>query len=421
MKMFNRRTILFTIIIISLGIVLHILTRSPEKPDKEEEAVQRENEQIVEELSGEEWSEYRVDKSKLKTYEIEKKKFIRDVIIEKDPVCAGEDFKVEVIASNTEGADSELTYRIGRQFGNPVILRFARSGEKVIHIFVRNSRENVDHRKITVRVVDCPDKPYVYLKARFSSDRPDEADFEVAEMRGLSGKCSYRWDFGDGSTLVTQSGFSTHNYGKRKQKQFSSTFIATVTVIDEIGREALGRASISFPNVHWMSSRMGHPIIPVIYNRFPEQKSGLYEVNVTIKNIYDEDIRLKDAQAEFRPCDSTGAPEFGIYGAKAFISKTFLPANGIVNDRLTFSEKMLPPSTCNVIIKLSGELLDGRTVTGSLYLTIPMTAEEALETKRGKVVTDRELIRKIRKARSILGKEVITPAEIRRLELEGKL
>ena len=70
-----------------------------------------------------------------------------------------------------------------------------------------------------------------------------------------------------------------------------------------------------------------------------------------------------------------------------------------MEDTLSISKSIVPADTCNIILKLMGDLGE-KTVRGNVYLTIPMTAEEALEkNKRAREVTDPELIRKIRAAR----------------------
>ncbi|HXK65896.1 MAG TPA: hypothetical protein PK348_06490, partial [Spirochaetota bacterium] len=69
-----------------------------------------------------------VDPEKVETYEIEQANFIKEIILEKNPVCAGEDFKVTVIAKNPFGPDAHLVYRISNKLGNPAILRFTKAG-----------------------------------------------------------------------------------------------------------------------------------------------------------------------------------------------------------------------------------------------------------------------------------------------------
>ena len=418
-----RKLIIILCVIVTAGIAIHIITgpgtgnRSSSSDDKSTV----DNINLYQSLSEKDIMDNEDKELPIPTFRIEKKKLIKDVIIEKNPVCAGEDFKVTVLAENPTGPDSELIYRIGTRRGNPVILRYNNPGDKTLSIVVKNTGRLMDYRQENIMVRACPEKPLVLLRGTLSRVRQDEADFEVIDMIGLQGKCSYKWDFGDGSGITTSTGFISHNYGKREQNSFSSTFTASVIVTDENGNSATGRTSVAFSNIHWLSSMLGHSIIPVIYNRFPERSGSDYIVKIEMKNIFTQGIILTDAEVEFRPCNTEMEKETRALTAGYFISRTHLPGNSVVNDTLSFSEKIFPFCTRNMVVSLSGKKADNEPVEARLYLTIPMSGEEALMSGKGKIVTDRDLVRKIKKARRILGREAVTPSDIRRLEKEGKL
>ncbi|HQQ49777.1 MAG TPA: hypothetical protein PLZ29_01160, partial [Spirochaetota bacterium] len=107
-----------------------------------------------------------VDPEKVETYEIEQANFIKDIILEKNPVCAGEDFKVTVIAKNPFGSDAHLVYRISNKLGNPAIMRFNKAGQREFYVTVRDEGKHIDMRKVQITVVECADKPLVVLSAR---------------------------------------------------------------------------------------------------------------------------------------------------------------------------------------------------------------------------------------------------------------
>jgi hypothetical protein len=367
-----------------------------------------------------------LDPSKIESYEITEEKFIRNIILEKNPVCVGEDFLVTVEASNPNGPDANLVVRIGNRPGNPAILRFTRAGEREFYVVVRDEGKHIEYKKVSVTVRDCPDRPFVFLKASLHATKPETAEFEVADIKGLQGTCSYEWDFGDGKNGKTNTGYATHNYGMREQTMFLSTFTAKVTVTDGRKNQAVGRATVSFPNIHFISQMMGSPIIPVIYNRFPDFSGGRYEAGITMKNIFDESIAFSEAEIEYRPCDSSGESVFRSVGAGALLSQTALPGKGTVEDRLVFYQSALPKGTCNIIVKLNGRMAGDIPVTASVYLDIPPKSGDAVgesdEGKRDQVVADKEMTEKLEKAARILGKDrPITPDDIRRLEKEGKI
>jgi len=365
-----------------------------------------------------------LDPSKIDTYEIEEEKFIQRVVVEKDPVCTGEDFMVTVEASNPNGPDANLVTRIGNRPGNPAVLRFTRAGDREFYVVVRDEGKHIEYRKVTVKVRDCPDRPSVALRASLHATRPETGEFEVTETKGLSAPLSYEWDFGDGTTRKSAAGYAMHNYALREQNRFLSSFLARVTVTDGKRNRAEGRATLSLPNIHYVSKMMGSPIIPVLYNRFPEYAGGRYTAKLTMKNVFEEGVVFDEAEVEYRPCDSSAAPEFRSVTAGSLLGVTSIPAKGTVEDRLVFDAASLPKGTCNVIVKFTGRMGGDNTVTAGVYLDIPPRPGDASggEGKGDRVVTDDAMKEKLEKAARILGKDrPITPDDIRRLEKEGKL
>jgi hypothetical protein len=83
---------------------------------------------------------------------------------------------------------------------------------------------------------------------------------------------------------------------------------------------------------------------------------------------------------------------------------------------------LLPKSTCNLTITLSGQYPGNREVYAKIYLNIPPQSKEDIDASRDKIITDDDMIEKLNKASKILGKDKpITPQDIQKLEREGKL
>lgn len=360
-----------------------------------------------------------IDPSKVDTFEVERRNFIRKVHLEKETVCAGDDFEVRVDARDPDGREKDLIFKVAEKVGNPVILKYYGEGTHEIVVTVRDYTR-IDTKTVSVNVINCPDRPLVFMKATPHPMRPEEGEFEVVKMEGFTGKTSYLWDFGDGTTKKTETGYATHNYFARDQKRFHSTFTVKVTVTDEKNTSATARATIDFPNVQWISSQMGAATIPISYNRFPVNRDGAYTVDVNMKNIHNESLSFGDAEVEYVSCDSERPPEVRAYGAGALLSQTSIARNAVANSTLTLAGGMMPKSTCNVTIKLKGSTQSGKAVNAALYLTIPVSNED-LKYKKHQVVEDPELDRKIQQAKKILGKDFVTVDELRTLEKEGKL
>ena len=362
------------------------------------------------------------DPEKINTYEIKEANLIRDVIVEKDPVCTNEDFKVTVIAKNPNGPDEHLVYRIQNELGNPAILRYTKPGKRVFYVVVRDEGKHIDFEKVEVTVQECPGKPSVILDARLHNLEPETAKFEVTSQKGLTGKCTYDWDFGDGNYMTTDTGYVEHNYAKREQTALQSSFLVKVKVTDAQGQEATGRTTISFPNIHYLSKLMGTPVLPVTYNRFPRITDAGIEVTATIKNIFDEPVTFDSAELEMKPCDSSWSPEYKQLDASSILEVTTIPPRGSTKQIIFMDRSMLPPSTCNVIIQLKGPFGNNEEVMAKLYLDIPPTGKEDIDPQKDRVIDDKEMVDKLNRAAEILGKDrPITPADIEKLEREGKL
>jgi len=362
------------------------------------------------------------DPEKINTYEIQEANLIRDIIVEKNPVCTNEDFKVTVIAKNPNGPDEHLVYRIQNKLGNPAILRYTKPGKREFYVVVRDEGKHIDFKKVEVTVQDCPGKPTVILNSRMHNLKPETAKFEVTSQKGLTGKCTYDWDFGDGNYMTTDTGYVEHSYITREQNSLQSSFLAKVKVTDAQNQTATGRSTISFPNIHYLSRLMGSPVLPVIYNRFPRITNSGIEVTATIKNIFDEPVTFDTAEMEMKPCDSSWSPEYRQMEPSHILEVSTIPPRASTKQIIRLDNSLLPPSTCNVIIQLKGPFGRNEEVSAKLYLEIPPTGKEDIDPNRDKVIEDDEMLQKLNRAAEILGKDrPITPADIEKLEREGKL
>jgi hypothetical protein len=425
----KRNYLIIVILVIVTAGLLFILTGNDSSNNTSESSVSEQEKQsqllnIFQFMSAgkEDKPQQEFDPEKINTYEIKEAKLIRDVILEKNPVCTNEDFKVTVIAKNPNGPDEHLVYRIQNELGNPAILRYTKPGKRVFYVVVRDEGKHIDFEKVEVTVQECPEKPTVILDARLHNLEPETAKFEVTSQKGLTGKCTYDWDFGDGNYMTTDTGYVEHNYAKRDQTALQSSFIVKVKVTDAQGQEATGRSTISFPNIHYLSKLMGNPVLPVTYNRFPRITDAGIEVTATIKNIFNEPVTFDSAEMELKPCDSSWSPEYRQLEASGILEVSTIPPRGSTKQIIRLDRSLLPPSTCNVNIQLKGPFGRNEEVSAKLYLEIPPTGKEDIDPNRDKVIDDDEMLKKLNRAAEILGKDrPITPADIEKLEREGKL
>ncbi len=358
------------------------------------------------------------DASGIKPYEVKRTPFIRNVILEKNTVCVGEDFLVTIESNDPEGRDADLISSIGPSMGNPVIMRFTIPGKHKIIATVRDFKR-IDTKVEEIEVVECSSKPAVYLEARLHPFRMEEGEFEVMKLQNLKGNCTYEWDFGDGKSTTTTRGYTTHNYGLRDQKRFNTSYMVKVTVTDEKQVSVTARASLDFPNIQWISGHMGSMSVPVIFNRFLDSKNNEFRTDISMKNIHSQDLTFNDADITLTLCNSPGVTQNLTVNASSFMPKTNLSGGEVIRGDISFKESVVPKSACAVAVIIHGKLSDGKPVSLEMNFTIPADSM-ALNSKNSVEVEDHGLDRKIQMAKRILGRDYVTQDDLYTLEKEGK-
>jgi hypothetical protein len=295
------------------------------------------------------------------------KKFIRDVMYEKDEVCLGDSLEVRLDLQNPDGPVSDLISRIGGKFGDRVVLNFEEQGEETVNIFVKDQQGNMDMKRIKINVVSCPGRAAIILKASRKRDRIDEGEFAIVKKRGLECPCSYEWDFGDGTTLSTGEGKASHYYGKREQDGISSTFIVTVDVIDSRNVRARGRTSMTFPNYLWASKQLGFSIVPIVQETAYGMTGNNYEVAVKIRNIYDNTIIFDTATIQAKGCSADDKPHGETIKAASIMKKTEIRGGESADDSISIPRSLVPDSACSISVVLKGSFPDNTPVTGMVF------------------------------------------------------
>lgn len=362
------------------------------------------------------------DPNNVNTYEIEQASIIKEVIVEKNPVCVNEDFLVRVIAKNPNGPDEHLVYRIQNKMGNPAILRFTKAGSKEFYVVVRDEGKHIDFKKVEITVRDCPGNASIILSGKLHPLKAETAEFEVISQEGLAGKCIYEWDFGDNKHKKTTTGYVEHSYATRDQTSLQSSFMVTVKITDSMNTTATARTTVSFPNIHYLSKLMGSAVLPVVYDPFPKVTMNDIQVDTIMKNIFEEPITFTSADLEIKPCNSSMVSDHLQLSATDIMNTATIAPGATIQQVLRIKGSLLPPYTCNVNINLQGKFASNEDGSAKLYLNIPPKSKDNIDPNRDKVIEDNEMIRKLNKAAEILGKDKpITPADINKLEREGKL
>ena len=78
-----------------------------------------------------------------------------------------------------------------------------------------------------------------------------------------------------------------------------------------------------------------------------------------------------------------------------------ISAGETASDTIRIDRSLVPAGTCNLVLRITGELANRRPVTSSIYLNIVPEGIDAADRK--KVVSDKTMVEKLEKAAKILG------------------
>ncbi len=364
-----------------------------------------------------------------KVFRMERKKLIETVKLNKQKVCPGEALKVTMNQNPDENAP--IGFTTNRTKGNPAVIRFQSGGQRDIYVMAGDGRYGVDMKHLTVEVLDkdapeCVSKPLVILATGLSRTETETVDLEVKQVKGLTGKLRYQWEFGDGSREENDLRYVSHNYGLREQDKPESSFLAAVTVIDEKGIKASTEASVSIPNVHFIAKITGNPVIPAVYSRFPKKSGNSYVIDVTFKNLEKTPIEFEKAVVNVEFCREGKDQKHVEMAASRVLSGTSLGARQSVTRKLTIGSETTGEEACRAEIQLIGETIprgeNSVTATVWMEINVPPSKEKGGNAGASVEVKDPKLLEKLEKARAILGNDKpITPEDIRRLEKQGKI
>ncbi|MGH9889454.1 MAG: hypothetical protein ACREBE_28225, partial [bacterium] len=328
----------------------------------------------------------------------------------------------------------------GYAAGDLAILSYDTPGEQVVHVVASDGVGGLDYKSVTVQITDpaspeCAAMSVLAVTAIVSNDNDDTAAIQVVPPVQLRGKVRYTYDYGDGTTEESVQPHRVHGYRLRAQDDPSSTFLVNVHALDERGMSIDGRASVNFRNVHWLSTTVGSPMMPVDHGRFAEQRGGAWVTDLGIRNIDELPVELVKATAHIDGCNGQ-PPSEKVYSANQLLGGL----HRIEGGQVALTTLSLPEAdmtfACRVLVVLEGDTVPpraGTSIGGDLPRTFDTTrANVGLEihgppfvgaqSEAAPVGVSDDMARVLEKAAAILGPgHPITPDELRRLKREGLL
>lgn len=350
------------------------------------------------------------------------KPLIEELSVDRRKVCPEED----VLIRATPAENSPLRYVIQGESGDRLVRRWSTPGSKQVFAVARGGQDAIDYRKIGIVVLnendpECAGKPKGRLDAGTTIGMTDHVDIEARNIRGLQPPYEFIWDFGDGTSARTEVPFARHDYSTRDQNDYSSSFVVTLLVRDSAGNELPLRTSVTLTNVHFMTSLGGTLIIPVSYNRFPKEEKGLFRTKAHFTNIGKSELSFSAARVVPYSCKQGNSGQILEIPASQILDRTRFSGKRTEGAKLSLSRSQIGTGVCQARVSLIGEV-DGREVRSELSLDLDMPEVATADGQYGaQRVQDEDLSEKIVKAARILGRAQVTPADLEKLEKEGKL
>ncbi|HKP62537.1 MAG TPA: PKD domain-containing protein [Polyangiales bacterium] len=371
---------------------------------------------------------------------------IADVHVDKQRVCAGESFLVNIKGKPENARSSlpiaELNFNIGGTFGNDIAISPLSAGTEQYTVVAGNGVDKIEHRTFNVEVLpsdapECASRAFVTLAVERAKHDPNIVVARVVARRGLDESAHYSWSFGDGASDETSEPVATHSYALREQTRTLSSYLVSVTARDARGRQAEGRATISLQNNHYKARMFGARLVQATYDHFPAAEAADYRVDVTLRSFEPEPVVLSRARLVERNCFAGQRDRTHELTAAELTGSTRLPPEQANQVTLRIPKALVGEDTCAIALELIGDTVPPRTdqllpnspiklrpVTSRIDLEIkaaPSAEQGGSPTLARRAVRDPALLKKLRRATELLGSDRVTPAQLEQLERDGRL
>jgi hypothetical protein len=361
----------------------------------------------------------------LRTTDPEAHVVIDGVDVEKTELCIGDENLISVRAHATRPElAGELRILIDGELGDRVALRpldyLTPAGvpPRVTAFVDPDHPVEIEIPKFVVR--KCNRKRSLTIEHRVVSNLPDHMELSAR----VSGDAAfhpvrYHWDFGDGTTAVTDTRFVEKSFRHREQHARLSYMLVSCEAEAANGERVRGRDALALMNDAYDNlRRLGIVTLEFDKPRFPQANAaGIVEVPVRIWHRYPEAVTITTL-TEVRVENAPGA---GKQQERTLAVDTILPASRIAPSGSTFTVRLdtkADPRLAYVIYRFAGTTENGLAVAGELSVMRPTdlpTPEHHI------ALTDEKLAAKIIAAQRLLDRQYVTDEDIWRLEREGKL
>jgi hypothetical protein len=274
------------------------------------------------------------------------------------------------------------------------------------------------------KVRRCAPERVVYVSAKVRANRIHEYEFSARIVENAKDKPfaprQFLWDFGDGDTDVTPTGYAIHAYRHGVQAGLYTNHLVRVEVVADSGESVVGRTPVQFYNLAY-EHLIKFGVVAIVAQgtpRFPAiDEHGLVRQKFEIWHSYDQPVEIQKVTLVRH--DSTGRrSDDKEIDLSQVLNETEIPPGKSIEAELTFDSSQYPENLLALVYRLEGTSADGKKAIGEISVMKPPPKPTR---ENSKAITDPKLLAKVQKAIELLGQETVTQEDIWRLEREGKL
>ncbi len=352
---------------------------------------------------------------------------IDEVVVEKPVVCEGEENLVTVRAHTPDHADDAYLHAtVAGDTGMSVVVYGRRvddsEGEappRMVNVFGRNNavtRVEVPH----FEVEPCVPPRQLFIDYRLLPNTEDEFELRARIVELEAGPLEdvvYRWSFGDGATLETDSPVVVHSYADRPQTTHYAQLLIAVEAVGVDGDRVLGRRSLQLVNSSFehMAYRGVVLLRKSLEPRFPVLgDDGFVEQEIRLWHDYDQPVRVTRLLRRYHPVGgATPAPPEQT-SATNVLGTDRIPPSGIAATVRFNAARRTDVFSIEYVVE--GVTADGIPAFGAFSVMRPPPVPTA---DNSTPVTDPMLKAKIVRAREVLGTDVVSQEDLWALEQSG--
>lgn len=291
---------------------------------------------------------------------------ISSITISKNECQVGESVKIEVQTLNPLA-----TVKVNGIYGSSHFLQFNTTGKKTISI-IASFDNYFEESNIDLNVVPFSEfanlKAFPILQQSMISGDSYNPLFSIPSEVFNQPNFSAHWDFGDGTSLVTNNFTVNHDFESVLDADTENyTFDIKCTISQENQPDVFVARTLYIHNIYARCKKLGTIIAKTNNQIIPVKNGDSWGGVITINNIETENISFDSFYLESMEDNET--EQEGIL--ESLVNPLVVPANSIVEYPISIAQDKLVPNSIGFSIILIGKHANGLPVRSESFFEFP--------------------------------------------------